>query len=137
MKRKVTVLLLFAVVLSLVSVVPANAKAPLTGEMDLQFNVDWPGPQAATPDWVGTITIDGDKYGMAFFAIGSGKPFAANPKASAFFFEEIWKIYDDLTFAFDEKGSLAEFVPGDVVMWGYDTGLSGGPQFAPGTFRIN
>jgi hypothetical protein len=45
MKRKLPSLLILAVVLSLVAVVPVSAKAPLTGEMELQFK---PG-MAGTP----------------------------------------------------------------------------------------
>lgn len=100
---------------------PAEAKRPLTGEMDLQFNLAWPGPQTEVPDWVGTITIDGVEYGMAFFNTGSGKPFVDNPSDNVFF-EETWVIYDELTFAF-EGFVLTEFEPGDVVLSGYDRGI--------------
>lgn len=124
MKRRFSLVLAVSLVLSLGAIAPLSAKAPLTGAMDLQFNLAWTGPQEEIPEWVGTITIDGDVYGMAFFAIGSGKPFDEDPSASVHFFEEIWKIYDDLDFEFDEDGNLASFVPGSPVLWGYDTGIT-------------
>jgi hypothetical protein len=122
MKKKLLVPLVMVVGLSLVSLSPATAKAPLIGEMDLQFNLGFPGPQEVIPDFVGTIELDGEVYGMAFFAIGSGKPFSGDPSSSVHFFEEIWKIYEDLDYLFDENGVLVEFVEGPVLLWGYDTG---------------
>ena len=101
-----------------------EARQPLFGDMDLQFNLAWPGPNETIPDWVGTITIDEDEYGMAFFATGSGKPFAADPSSSVHFFEETWVIYDELDFTFNPDGTLATFVPGDVVLSGYDAGIT-------------
>lgn len=124
MKTRFSVVLALALVLSLGVIAPLSATAPLTGEMDLQFNLGWPGPQDEIPDWVGTITIDGEVYGMAFFAIGSGKPFNEDPSASVHFFEEIWMIYDELEFEFDEDGFLTKFVPGSTVLWGYDSGIT-------------
>jgi len=124
MKTKLSIVHVMVLILSLVAAAPVSAKAPLVGAMDLQFNLGWPGPQAHTPDWVGTITIDDEEYGMAFFAIGSGKPFNEDPSASVHFFEEIWKIYDELEFEFNEFGVLTEFEEGDVLLWGYDTGIT-------------
>lgn len=126
MKKRPSVLLAMVVALSLVSLTPAAAKAPLVGDMSLQFNLGWPGPQADIPDWVGTINIDGEEHGMAFFATGSGKPFAEDPSSSVHFFEEIWEIYDmdGFVFEFDSHGVLTTFVKGDVVLWGYDYGIT-------------
>jgi len=123
MKRKLSIALVLSVALSLVAVAPVSAKAPLTGEMDLQFNLGWPGPQDMVPEWVGTITIDGEEFGMAFFNIGSGKPFDDNP-SEVVFFHEIWKIYEmgGFVFEFAADGTLTKFVEGPVVLWGYDTG---------------
>lgn len=100
---------------------PAQATRPLSGEMELQFNLAWPGPNTEIPDWVGTITIDGTDYGMAFFNTGTGKPFLDNP-SDVVFFEETWVIYDDLEFTFDGS-ELREFEPGEVVLSGYDRGI--------------
>jgi hypothetical protein len=87
--------------------------------MDLEFNLDWPGPhQTDIPDWVGNITIDGTEYGMAFFAIGSGKAFVDVLPGKVHFFEEIWKIYDWVTFNFTTQ----ELDHGDILLWGYDVG---------------
>lgn len=60
---------------------------------------------------------------MAFFAIGTGKPFETDPAGNASFFGEIWRIYDGLNYEFVD-GVLTTFEPGPVVLWGYDTGLT-------------
>lgn len=123
MRSKLSIVLALVLALTVISVAPATAKAPLVGEMDLEFNLAWPGPGDVVPDWVGTVTIDGNEYGIAFFAISTGKPFETDRPGSAFFFGEIWRIYDGLDFEFVD-GVLTEFEPGPVVMWGYDTGLT-------------
>jgi len=127
MRKKLSVLLLLVFTLSLVVPIGlVSAKKPLIGDMDLQFNLDWPGPQTIIPEWVGTITINGEEYGMAFFNIGTGKPFDLQNNGSPLFFEEVWVIYDvgDYDFAFDENGVLTKFEFGDIVLWGYDAGLT-------------
>lgn len=111
--------------MTLVSTTAAvSAKNPLIGTLDLQFNLAWPGPQDEIPDWIGTITIDDVEYGMAFFAIGSGKPFATDPSTSVHFFEEIYVIYFELDFTFNEDGVLVYFEEGDIALWGYDVGIT-------------
>jgi len=117
--RRLITLLAFAFILVLVQAVPSQAKKPLTGTMDLEFNLSWPGPQDVIPDWVGTITIDGTEYGMAFFAIGSGKAFDDVP-GKVHFFEEIWTIYDWMTFDFGTQ----ELEYGEILLWGYDVGVT-------------
>jgi hypothetical protein len=109
--------------LTLPGAVSTEAKAPLYGEMDLQFNLAWPGPSETIPDWVGTITIAGTEYGMAFFNTGTGKPFDEQPAGNVFF-EENWAIYRTLTFSFDTDGKLSTFEPGDTVLAGYDRGIT-------------
>lgn len=124
MRPKLSFVLAIVVVLFLGTTAPLNAKSPVTGEMDLQFNLAWPGPQTDIPDWVGTLTIDGDEYGMAFFLIGTGKPFAGDHvTGNASFFGEIWRVYDGIDLGFDEFGNLAEFSPGPIILWGYDAGM--------------
>ena len=78
-KRLGVVALVVAFTVALVSAAPVEAKKPLIGTLDLQFNLGWPGPQNEVPDWVGNITIDGKLYDMAFYAIGSGKSFVTDP----------------------------------------------------------
>jgi hypothetical protein len=126
MRRSISVLAALTALALLVTASTASvaAKAPARGVMDLQFNLAWPGPQADIPDWVGTITFDGDEYGMAFFALGTGKPFDADPSTSVHFFEETYVIYESLDYAFDTDGNLTLFDPGPVVMAGPDTGLT-------------
>ena len=124
MRKKLISVLLVISFLTLVSTIAAvNAKTPLIGTMDLQFNLAWPGYSDTIPDWVGTITIDGEEYGMAFFCIGSGKPFDPGP-LNVIFFGEIYVIYDELYFTFDGDGNLDDFEPGDIVLWGYDEGIT-------------
>jgi len=138
MKGKASSLLLLALAftLALVPVAMVQATKPLRGTMTLEFNTGWfvHGPQATVPDWVGTITIDAQVYGMLFFAIGSGKPFTADPPGgSVHFFEEIWAIYefdgvyfpdipnddpDDWEYWLPSEG------PSELVLWGYDVGIT-------------
>ncbi len=123
MIKKLSTLFGLVAVLLMAVALPADARQPLRGDMDLQFNLGWPGPSETVPDWVGTITIDGDEYGMAFFNTGTGKPFDEQP-ADNVFFEETWAIYDTLEFSFDGDGILETFMPGDVVLSGYDRGIT-------------
>jgi hypothetical protein len=132
MKRKLSTLALLAVLLSSLSVAPVGAKAPLTGEMDLQINLQWSGPSESVPVWSGTIEIRGETYGMVFFAIGSGKPFDGDPNTTVHFFEEIWKIYDRPV-ELDENGVLLQPDEG-VLLWGYDSGVT---NLVNSTYRMN
>ena len=129
MKRNLLVVLTLVSFLTLVPVLSVNAKKPLIGTMDLQYNLGWPGPsQTDFPDWVGTVTINDLEYGMAFYAIGSGKPFGDKVTGSAFFFEEIWEIYevDSLVFEFDADGFIIEdtYSKGEILLCGFDVGLT-------------
>ena len=121
MNRKIllTVLTLSVVLLASPFVGTVMAKRPLWGTMDLEFNLAWPGPQADIPDWVGTITIDSEEYDMAFFCIGSGKPFADDP-GKVHFFEENWVIYDWMTFDFETQ--VLDY--GEILLWGHDKGVT-------------
>lgn len=123
--------LALAFTLALLPVITAQAKEPLIGTMDLEYNLGCPGPQAEIPDWVGTITIDGEEYGMLFFAIGSGKAFDDAWVGKIHFFEEIWAIYDldDVDFPVIPNGDpnaweywLPSNNPVELVLWGYDKG---------------
>lgn len=129
--KRLIVLLALAFIVALVPAGTAQAKKPLIGTMDLEFNLGWPEPQDVKPDWVGTITIDGKEYGMLFFAIGSGKAFNDNLKGKVHFFEEIWAIYDtdfDFTSLLPSNNPadwdywLPSNNPAELVLWGYDVG---------------
>ncbi len=111
-----------AVVLTLVlqPAIPAQADQPLYGDMDLEFNLGWPGPNTTVPVWIGTVMIDGSQYGMVFFNVGSGKPFVDRVQGNVAFFGEIWVIYDWITFNFDTQ----EFLHGEVLLWGVDEGVT-------------
>ncbi len=123
-KKLITVILVISFLTLVQTTAAVNAKNPLIGTLELQFNLAWPGPQDEIPDWIGTITIDDVEYGMAFFAIGSGKPFVTDPSTSVHFFEEIYVIYFELYFTFNEDGTLGDFDPGAIALWGYDVGIT-------------
>ena len=151
--RRLIVLLALAFTLALVPAIPAQAKKPLIGTMDLEFNLLWPGPQADIPDWAGNITFNGDEYRMLFFAIGSGKAFVDDP-GKVHFFEEIWAIYDTDDFTSllpsDDPGDWAYWLPSnapaELVLWGYDAGvvawqnnkyrMNGNVEEASGAFEV-
>jgi hypothetical protein len=133
MRRALALLLALFLVGSLGSAATATPRYRVTGAMDLQYNLCWPGPQDVQPDWVGTITIEDVAYPMAFFNIGTGKPFAESP-GKVVHFEEIWTVYTSLDYAFDEDGCLAEFVPGSVLLSGGDEGVV---TLANSTYRMN
>ena len=129
--RRLIVLLALAFTLVLVPAISAQAKKPLMGAMDLEYNSSWPGPQDEIPDWAGNITIDGTEYRMLFFCIGSGKAFDDFLKGEVHFFEEIWAIYDtDFVFKSllpsDDSNDWAYWLPSaepdELVLWGYDEG---------------
>ncbi|MFX1482820.1 MAG: hypothetical protein ACFFCP_06475 [Promethearchaeota archaeon] len=147
-KRLPALAIVVAFTVALVSAAPVGAVEPLYGTMDLQFNLGWPGPQDQVPDWVGNITIDGNLYDMAFFAIGSGKSFVTDPanlRGRIHFFEEIW-IIGYFEYAFDENGVLTAFDPSTILMQGNDKGqtnvqtsnyhMSGNVEVANGCFSM-
>jgi hypothetical protein len=135
MKTKLFAALALIAILSTALVVPADAKKPLEGEMELQFNRGWSEPQTEVPIWVGTITIDEEEYGMAFFNVGTGKPFVGQPNPDHVIFAgEIWTIYEHLEFGFDENGVLATFEPGNVLLSGPDSGTV---TLANNKYRLN
>lgn len=130
MKTKIVALfgLIALVMMSLVT--PAEAKKPLSGEMVLGFNLTWTEPQTEVPVWVGTVTLDGVEYGMAFFNVGTGKPFDESPSPAVSFFEEVWEIYDVDTGVMNPSG----FERGDIVMKGPDAGVV---SFNNNKYRMN
>lgn len=123
MSRKISVLLGLMAVLVMALAAPAQALRPLRGEMALQFNLAAAGPSEVVPGWVGTIDLDGQVYGMAFFNTGTGKPFAEQP-ADNVFFAETWVIYETLDFSFNPDGTLGVFEPGRVLLSGDDRGIT-------------
>ena len=131
MKKKLVIPLLLFSIMTLLPVMSVQTQKPapnLTGTMDLQYNLGWPGPQDEIPDWVGNITFDGGHtfYDMAFYCIGSGKSFVTSPdslKGKIHFFEEIWVI-GQINYVFDENGVLAYYEEEAILCWGYDTGTT-------------
>jgi len=126
MKRLTSLAMVFLLVL--LPAIPAEAKQPLYGEMQLDFNPGWGGPSTTVPEWTGTIAIGDGAYGMAFFNIGSGKPFVDPFTGNVLFFGEIWVIYQWLTF---DNGVLDH---GEVLLWGTDQGVV---TFANSKYRMN
>ena len=135
MKRQFLYLGLAVFILTMGTTNVAVAQPPLDIEAHAQFNLGWPGPQTDVPDWVGTVTIGSQTYGIAWFNIGSGKSFenAGNSHAASFF-EEIWRIYDTINFHFDSNGVLDSFHPGNIVITGNDQGVVSFPNSA---YRMN
>ncbi len=132
-KRLSVVALVLTFTIALVSVSPVQAVKPLRGTMKLEFNLGWPEYQTGIPDWVGTIAINGETYGMLFFAFWTGKPFDNPAKGMAFFFGEIWAIYDIDGASFPEipNGNSGEWAywlpannPDELVLWGHDEGVT-------------
>ena len=114
--------LIFAISILSMSMAPAQTGSPVSGKVNCQFNLGWPGPQTETPDWAGIVTINGVQYGMAFFNIGTGKSFTSEVRGTADFYEEIWRIYATLDYHFSD-GVLDQFVPGQVLLSGNDVGV--------------
>lgn len=127
MKRKMLALLAMVVALSLISLAPATAKKPLSGAMDLEFNLnfgtDWPCNHIT---WAGTVDLDGVLYEMIFI------PTDAKDVGNVHHFWEDWEIYP-----YDEENPLFVWFdfpprvlvacdPGDVspVLWGTDEGVT-------------
>ena len=130
MKTKIVALFGLIALVMMALVTPAEAKKPLSGEMDLGFNLTWTEPGTEEPVWVGTVTLDDVEYGMAFFNIGTGKPFDESPSPAVSFFGEVWVIYDVDTGNMDPSG----FVPGHIVMTGPDAGVV---SFNNNKYRMN
>ena len=119
MNRRILLVVALIAALALVAApVSAGADKPISGEMELYFNLGFGNPDAPCPDisWAGTVELEGFPYGIAFFPTG------AKDVGKVHHFTEIWEIYD-APFAF-LGGVLAECRPGDVVLSGTDAGVS-------------
>jgi hypothetical protein len=133
MRKKLISVILMVTVLSMGFTI-IDAKKPLYGTTDLQFNLGFPGPQTEIPVWLGTINIDNEEYGMIFFNIGSGKSFVDTPSESNTFFGEIWVIFEWIEIEFDEFGALASWNAGPKVLLGTDEGVV---TFKNDKYRMN
>jgi hypothetical protein len=117
--RKTLTTLLAVCLLLLGAATTAGADQPAVGTMTLSWNSCWAEPGEVTPDWVGSFSIDGHTYGMAFFNLGSGKPFEDRATGLAGFFTEVYALY---------PAPIGD-CPGDTValtnalLWGHDTGM--------------
>jgi hypothetical protein len=127
MRKRFILLLAMLLVLSVAAALPATAKEPLQGDMELYFNLGFGNTDAPCPDitWAGTVEIDGIIYGMAFYPTDDGFT------GKAHHFDEIWEVYD-APFEFT-GGVLTECVPGDIVLAGTDSGVTSPNS----TYRMN
>ena len=104
--------------------------ATLDGEFYIQFVLD---PANPGPTWDGVVSFDGldGEYGYRFFSMGARFP------GQSFHFDERYEFYDLTT--------------GEVLLWGYDKGVSapslrmpepemfrilGGVEMATGPFEM-
>jgi hypothetical protein len=120
MRRKLILLLVMLVVMSVALAIPADAKKPLGGEMDLYFNLGSENEDAPCPgiSWAGTVVLEGTTYGIAFM------PFGGKIVGQARHFAEVWEIYyTPLAF---EGGVLTECMQAetDIVLSGTDAGVT-------------
>lgn len=123
MKRRLSIVLVLVLALTMVIVAPAGAKKPLGGNMELEFNLAF-NPEGSGTElitWVGTVELEDELYGIAFF------PTAEKNVGTVHHFWEDWKIYPydqgEPFFAFT-GGVLTEFEPYDPVLEGSDRGVS-------------
>jgi len=129
MRKKLFLLLAAVVALSMLSLAPASAEAPLTGPMDLEFNLNFgaEGDACAHITWAGTVELDGALYEMAFIPTG------AKDVGTVHHFWEDWLIYpyDEgnliLQFSAGDPRVLVACDPGEIspVLWGTDKGTTG------------
>jgi hypothetical protein len=118
MRKRFILLLAMLMVLSVAVALPATAKEPLSGDMELYFNLGFGNPDAPCPDitWAGTVELDGVTYGMAFYPTG------AKDVGKTHHFVEDWEIYD-APYEF-MGGVLTECSPGDIVLSGTVAGVT-------------
>jgi hypothetical protein len=121
MMKRMAVLILTVLALSLTATAPVNAMQPIRGDMELHFNLGF-DPALQPPSgcseftWVGNVKPDGAEYGMVFIPTGrvdTGK---------VFHFDEIWRVYEG---TIDFTGGVFNCDDlGKVVMTGTDSGVS-------------
>jgi len=116
--RRTTIVVAVVLAAALLVAVPAGADEPAAGTMDLSWSPCFAGPGMATPDWIGSITLEGDTYGMAFFNLGNGKAFD-HPTGSAMFFTEVYALYPEPIE--DCPGTAVDLA--NALLWGYDSGM--------------
>jgi hypothetical protein len=77
--------------------------------------------------WWGTLTVDGEVYGMALYHVSS------EIRGQAYFYEEDFRVFTGLLDN-DGDGVLDDCDPGEVVLSGSDRGIG---KLANDTFRSN
>ncbi len=118
MKRRLSILVALVAVLSMVMAVPATAKQPLRGDMELYFNLGFGNQDTPCSDitWAGSVQLDGVAYGIAFF------PIVSEDRGNSYHFEETWEVYAE-PFDFTGGAVLTDCTPGAVVLRGPDKGV--------------
>lgn len=117
-KRLLLVVTLIAALSLVAAPVSAGADKPISGEMELHFNLGFGNEFAPCPDvsWAGTVDLDGNTYGIAFFPTGEKNV------GKVHHFTEVWEVYGT---PFDFTGGvLTECSPGEIVLSGTDAGVS-------------
>lgn len=118
MKSKLATVLVMVVILSLVMVVPVNAKQPLRGWVDVDFNLGFGDPGTACPEitWVGNIDIDGVSYGFAWTPTSP-----LRETGGAIHYTDNWMIYES---PFEYDGGVFEECDVGIALWGNDAGAA-------------
>lgn len=118
MNRRSTIVFVMAVILSLLVVVPVNAKQPLGGWIDADFNLGFGDAETPCPEitWVGNIDIDGVLYGFAWTPTSPLKEAGVS-----IHYTEKWMIYES---PFEYDGGVFEECDVAVAVWGYDAGAA-------------
>ena len=117
-KRLLLVVTLIAALSLVAAPVSAGPDKPISGEMELHFNLGFGNEVAPCPvsarAWA--VPLDGITHGIAFFPTGEKNV------GKVHHFTEVWEVYDP---PFDFMGGLlTECSPGEIVLSGTDAGVS-------------
>jgi hypothetical protein len=116
MRRKLGIVLVMAVILSLLIVVPVSAKQPLRGWIDADFNLGFGDEATPCPEitWVGNIDIDGVLFGFAWTPTSP-----LREAGQTIHYTDKWMIYES---PFEYTGGVFEECDVEIALWGYDAG---------------
>jgi len=115
--RRLSVLVVLAMAVSLLSAAPLGADDGYRGVIDADFNAGF--GNLATPcsemSWYGTVDFGSEEYGLLWVSLGG------DPGPTLFRFADMWLLYENYSFVVDGDGNLTECM-GIPVIWGYDAG---------------
>ena len=97
MRGKLFVVVALLLAVSLVAAAPAGAKAPLRGDIALDYNVGAVIGEGCAPGiaWFGTIEIGDTTYGMVF---DDGPMWPAGKAEKVWHWIEDWRIYESVDY---------------------------------------